>query len=77
MLVNALTSARGPTLMLFRHVERLNKHEKLPYQHTIDENLEAFEKYYHFGFYCSTSWRHAPDITGDKNCSIFSIVPKY
>ncbi|KAM3127515.1 hypothetical protein pb186bvf_020395 [Paramecium bursaria] len=77
MLVNALTSARGPTLMLFRHVERLNKHEKLPYQHTIDENLDAFEKFYHFGFYCSTSWRHAPDITGDKNCSIFSIVPKY
>lgn len=70
-------SAPGPTVILFRHVERMGRHEKLPYQHTMDENLEAFEQYYHFGFYCPTFWRLSPDITGDKNCSLFSIVPKY
>ncbi|CAK60418.1 unnamed protein product (macronuclear) [Paramecium tetraurelia] len=77
LLSNQLLSQNSPTLLLFRHVERLNKYEKLPYQHTPDENLEAFEQHYLFGYFNSSRWRLAPDITGDKNSSIFSIVPKY
>ncbi|CAD8143023.1 unnamed protein product [Paramecium octaurelia] len=77
LLSNQLLSQNSPTLLLFRHVERLNKYEKLPYQHTPDENLDAFEQHYLFGYFNSSRWRLAPDITGDKNSSIFSIVPKY
>jgi len=30
-----------------------------------------------FGAYCSTPWQRMPEQTGDSNCYIFSLIPKF
>ena len=30
-----------------------------------------------FGAYCSTPWQRMPESTGDANCYLFSLIPKF
>lgn len=84
-LSNALLDCRTPSIILFRHTQVYQKHEKYPYQyslhnnnrHSMEDNLDEHYIYYHFGFYCPTLWRLSPEVTGDINSTLFSVVPRY
>jgi hypothetical protein len=43
----------------------------------MDENLDEHHIYFHFGLYSATLWKLSPEVTGDVNSTLFSVVPRY
>ncbi|CAK94904.1 unnamed protein product (macronuclear) [Paramecium tetraurelia] len=63
ILGNILLQARGPNVILFRHLQ-------------IDKDRDKVEKYI-FGYFSPSQWRVSPNISGSKSTFIFSVHPKF